>query len=163
MREINKSDRLYFLWILLNQTNNIIFRLRRRELARYRIIIAENAILVSVHFLGDNATPAAISRRVFQEPQTVSVRINRFKADGVLMKERDPHFKNRVIIRLTDKGEKLLEKALRRKSLLPIISALTTGEQKQLWSILIKLRSKAITLEPSLKGKASLPVEQEIF
>ena len=138
---MDESDRIYFLWIMLNQTDKLMSKLRKKELARHRIIFSENFVLIAVHYLGDRATPAEISRLTFQEPQTVSKVINKMEAKKLLLKEQVSGFKNRVLIKLTDKGQRLYDKSSKRESISPIISSL---------SLIQELTKNIITTLPTL-------------
>ncbi len=144
MEKLNEMDENYYLWMLLNQTNTAIHRARRKELSKYKLTPTQAGILHAVTNLGNKATPAEISRWVFLEPQSVSEMISKMEIDGIITKSQKKSNKNMIIVKLTEKGNTLMEKSNRRKSINTIISSLSRRQKKQLWLYLLTLREKAL-------------------
>ena len=97
-----------------------------------------------IHFLGDMATPAEISRWLLREPHMISALLNKLEEQGLIKKARDSSRKNIIRLSLTERGYDAYHKTLPRKSMHKIISCLSEEKQRQLWSYLERLRAKAL-------------------
>jgi len=151
MKNISSVDKDYNLWVLLHQTTDAALRARQKELDQFDISVIEAAVLVVIQAIGEKATPAEISRRIFREPHSVSALLNRMEKRGLLKKTQDLDRKNMVRVSITEKGRQAYDKSTRRKSIYKIMSSLSESERQQLTSCLEKLRNKAfkeLTVEP---------------
>ena len=88
-KKITNLDKLFFLWILLDETDTAIKKCRRKELTKYNVTLHEAGIIEAINSLGNRATPADISRFIFQDPQSVSSMINEMQIKKILEKERE--------------------------------------------------------------------------
>ena len=111
---------------------------------RYRISRTQISVLSIIQAIGNKATPAEISRRLFREPHSVSGLINRMEKQGLVRKTNDLDRKNLVRVVLTDKGKLLYERSAVRKSIQKIMSYLSEEECQRLKSYLERLRNKAL-------------------
>src|SRR4030042_6544065 len=99
-------DEYYHLWLLLSQTRSAIFKVRHKKVGQY-LPPNQAAALVSIWALEGRITPAALSRRLFLEPHTVSELINRMQKKGLVTKEKDRQRGNVVRISITEKGQEV--------------------------------------------------------
>ncbi len=143
MKNISPVDEDYNLWVLLHQTTDAALRARQKELDQVGISVVEVGVLVVIQAIGEKATPAEISRRIFREPHTVSALLNRMEKKGLLRQTQDLDKRNLVRVSITEKGRQAYDKSTRRKSIYKIISSLSKEERQQLRSCLEKLRNKA--------------------
>jgi len=133
----------YRLWVLLHQTTDAVLKARGKELGQSGISFIEAGVLVTLHTIGEKATPAEIARRLFREPHSVSGLLNRMEKRGLVRKTKDLDRKNLVRVSITEKGQQAYDKSIKGESICKIISSLSEDEQQQLRSYLEKLRNKA--------------------
>lgn len=138
------TDRDFNLWALIRQTHWVIFRVREAELSQYDLTPEQAAVCLFTHLIGNDATPGELSRWVVREPHTVSGILDRMGKKGLVRKVKDTERKNRIRVVLTEKGQWVLEQAVKRESTHLIFSCLTDEEHEQLRSILTKLRDKTL-------------------
>jgi DNA-binding MarR family transcriptional regulator len=78
---------------------------------------------------------------------------------GLITKEKTPKGNGRVLVRMTEKGEKVLQLSKHREHLHNVISVLNEEKRRQLESLLESLRDRAIE-ELSVYQKTVLPPSQ---
>ena len=142
MKESN--DISFPLWQLLNRTSHLMLKARQKELDQYGISIRSSAILEIISRLDKKTTPTAISQQTFVERHSISEQLARMEKEGLIIKARDLEMKNLVRVAATEKGQEVFKKTTLRKSIKQITSALSREEQKQLWSLLAKLRERTM-------------------
>jgi DNA-binding MarR family transcriptional regulator len=155
----NIEDKTYDLWILISRVYHLIAKLRKLELLKYNILPVQSYILFIIKALGNETTPTEISGYVYQQRSSISDILNRMAKQGLIKKTNKTGGKRRVIISLTDKGDKALAFSKNREFLHKVMSSLTEGKKKQLESSLEILRDAAIN-ELSLKQKMIMPPSQ---
>ena len=138
------EDKEYDLWILLSRVYHLIAKLRNLELLKYNILPVQSYILFIIKALGNETTPTEISGYVYQQRSSVSDILNRMVKQGLITKTNKSGGKKRVIVRLTEKGEKALELSKNKKFLHKVMSSLTEKKKRQLESSLETLRDVAI-------------------
>ena len=134
----------YELWLLLNRTRHLIFKARQREVKEYGISMRNAGILHTIFRLGKQASPGKIARETFLEPHSVSATLSRMQTRGLVKKVKDLERKNLIRIEMTEEGYEVYRKSLGRKSLNLIMSVLTHGKKLELWSLLAKIRNRAV-------------------
>ena len=144
MKNLSCTDEDYHLWLLLAQARDAILNARRKELRQYNISASQGAVLFAIQSIGDEATPAEISRWVFREPHSISELLSRMERKGLVRKVKDLGRKNLVRIVLTDKGREVYHKSTKRELVCKIISCLPEKERQQLRSYLKTLRNRAL-------------------
>ena len=97
-------DRDYNLWVLLAHTRQAMFRARQKELREYNISARHAAVLFAIESIGDETTPAEISRWLFREQHSVFEVLRRMEKQGLIRKTKDLDRKNQVRVQLTEKG-----------------------------------------------------------
>ncbi|MCK4785222.1 MAG: winged helix DNA-binding protein [Desulfobacteraceae bacterium] len=135
---------LNYLWMMLHQTRDAIFKLREKELNKFGISTPKAEILFTIEAIGYRATPTEISRHVLREFHSVSSILSRMEKQGLVKKVNDLDRKNMVRVCLTDKGHQVYHEAVKRETIVKILSCLSETEGQQLASSLKKLRDEAL-------------------
>ena len=138
------SGDLNYLWVLLHQARDAIFKLREKELRKLGISPQNAEILFTIEAIGYKATPTAISRYLLREFHSVSSILSRMEKRGLVKKSNDLGRKNVVRVCLTEKGQQIYHEAIKREAILKILSGLSETEAQQLASSLKKLRDGAL-------------------
>jgi len=146
MNSLLSTDKDYNLWVLLRQTRDAMSKARESELEKYGISSIQAAVLFTIQAIGQDATPAEISRRLMREPHSVSGLLNRMQKQGLIKRVKDLPKRNMVRVVMTEKGEEAYRQSTRRLSMHDTISVLTDEERNQLWNHLEKLRDRAMKL-----------------
>ena len=138
------EDKEYDIWILLSRVYHLIAMLRKLELSKYDILAVQSYIIFIIKALGNETTPSKISEYVYQQRSSVSDILNRMVKQGLIKKTNKSGGKKRVIVTLTDKGEKALTLSKNREYLHKVMSSLTEEKKRQLESALEILRDSTI-------------------
>jgi DNA-binding MarR family transcriptional regulator len=153
------EDKEYDIWILLSRVYHLIAMLRKLELSKFDILPVQSYILFVIKALGDDTTPSRVSEYVYQQRSSISDILNRMEKQGLIKKTNTSGSKKRVIVTLTEKGEKALELSKQRKYLHKVMSALTDEKKQQLEKGLEILRDAAVN-ELSITQKTILRPSQ---
>jgi DNA-binding MarR family transcriptional regulator len=149
-------DEYYRLWLLLTQTRAAIFKVRHKKVGQY-LHPNQAAALISVWALNGRVTPAALARRLFLEPHTVSELIIRMEKKGLVTKSRDRENATVVRISITNKGREVCQRVMGQKLIRQIMSKLTDEQRTQLKTSLEILFNEAIKELGQEGGEPSLP------
>jgi DNA-binding MarR family transcriptional regulator len=144
VRDTRKTDTDFIIWALLNQTKDTLFKVRGNELNQYGISATESQVLFTINDLGGKTTPAAISRRVYREHNTVTALLGRMEKKGLISKVRDRERKNIWRVDMTEKGKDVFRQSIKMESIQRVISILSDIEQKRLETYLRKIRDNAL-------------------
>ena len=150
-------DEYYRLWLLLSQTRSAIFKVRHKKVGQY-LHPNQAAALVSIWALEGRVTPAALARRLFLEPHTVSELIIRMEKKGLVSKTRDTKRGNVVRISITDKGRDVCMRAMGQDLIHKIIAKLSDEQREQLETCLTVLYEEALK-ELGMEGEPAIPGE----
>ena len=132
------------LWMMIRRTTRLIGKARQHELIKCGISDDASAVLFTVWTLGRQAIPAMVSRYLFLERHSVSQLLTRMEKDGLVRRVKDLERKNYVRVELTKKGLDAFQRSNKQRSTRPIMTVLTDKEQETMWSVLARLRDKAI-------------------
>jgi DNA-binding MarR family transcriptional regulator len=160
MKKSKVKDKDYELWVLLAQTRESMFKARKKELHRYGLHPRQAAVLYTIHFLGDMATPAEVSRWLLREPHTISTLLNKMEGQGLVKKTKDLDRKNVIRLSLTEEGIKSYQKILKRNSMHKIMACLSEEEKRKLWSHLERIRARSLRFIRA-NTKPPFPPKQE--
>lgn len=141
---IDTADEDYNLWLFLAQVRSVMLGARQLEVSRYGITAKQASVLYIVNALGDQATPGEISRRLFQQPHSVTGMLNRMENQGLVRRVRDLDNKNHVRVELTDKGHSVYLDCCRRESIHGVMSSLSREQCRQLAECLDILRDASM-------------------
>jgi DNA-binding MarR family transcriptional regulator len=144
MKKSHSEDKDYNLWVMLEQARTAVGTARDKELYQYKISFMKAAVLYIVDSIGSEATPAEISRWILRRSHSVSGLLERMEKDGLITKSKDLPRRNLVRVTLTDKGKQVLKESLKRESIHNIMSILTESEREQLYSVLKRIRDRAL-------------------
>ena len=140
------TDQDYNLWVLMRQTRDAMTKAREKELEKYGISSIQAAVLFTTQTIGQEATPAEISRRLVREPHSVSGLLSRMEKQGLIKRVKDLPKRNMVRVVLTEKGKAAYELSTKRITMHEILAALNEEEKRYLWDELQRLRDKALKL-----------------
>jgi DNA-binding MarR family transcriptional regulator len=138
------EDKEYDIWILLSRVYHLIATLRKLELSKHDILPVQSYILFIIKAIGNETTPTEISGYVYQQRSSISDILNRMVKKGLIIKINKSSANKRVIIRLTEKGEKALKLSDNREYLHKVMSSLVGEKKRHLESSLEILRDNAI-------------------
>ena len=142
MKNFSSTDQDYNLWVLLNQTSDLILKARRKELGQYGILPVQAALLSVVKAIGHKAGLVDISQRLFREPNSVTCLVNRMEKAGLVRKSKGLGRK-KIRVTLTKKGEQAYHQSIRQRSIRQIMASLSEVERQQLASSLQTLWDEA--------------------
>ena len=147
---------MFEFFMYLDLTAFAINKAREKELKQYGISTIQQKILTFLKHLDHEPTIQELAHHLFREQAPVSNITNNMVKQGLLRKYRDPNKLSSTRLAITPKGEKIYYQAVKRDSLINILSTLSLEECKQFKPCLNKLFNKA-TEEAELKGYIDLP------
>jgi MarR family transcriptional regulator, organic hydroperoxide resistance regulator len=153
------EDKEYDLWILLSRVYHMIAKLRNMEMNKHGILPVQSYMLFIIQAMGNATTPAELSRYVYQQRNSVSDILNRMEKQGLVAKKKTSKGNGRVLIKMTEKGQRILQLSKKREHLQNVMSALNDEKRSQLESLLELLRDSAIK-ELTVYQKTVLPPSQ---
>lgn len=146
-----KADKDYTLVTQIVQIADILVKVRERELLPQNLSATAASILFLVDAMGDEVTPAKITRMMIREPHSISGILNRMEEQGLVKRTKNMERKNLIRITLTAKGEKALKQAMKLNGTARVLSKLTSAQQKELKATLTALKEagmKELRLSP---------------
>jgi DNA-binding MarR family transcriptional regulator len=159
MKARKREDKEYDLWILLSRVYHMVAKLRNMEMNKQGILPVQAYMLFIIHSMGNTTTPAELSRFVYQQRNSVSDILKRMEKQDLITKEKASKGNGRILIRITEKGKKILHLSKQRAHLHNVMSVLNETKREQLESLLESLRDRAID-ELSVYQKTVLPPSQ---
>ncbi len=136
----------YNLFMLIGLTLNAIFRARNHQIKELDLTPAEFHLLLLVSELGGTATPGEIAQWMMRKPPTISGLLNRMEKNGLIVRKGFKNNKKLRKVALTKKAHEYLEKLSVGEDILNVImNSLEKDEYEQLWNLLEKLRSVALS------------------
>jgi len=139
-----KADREYTLVAQITQVADILVKVRERELLPQNLSATAAEILFLVDAMGEEVTPARITRMLLREPHSVSGILMRMEAHGLIKRAKDMARRNLIRITLTSKGEKALKQAMKLEGTTHVLSKLTAAQQKELKATLTVLKEAGV-------------------
>jgi DNA-binding MarR family transcriptional regulator len=137
----------------------MVAKLRNMEMNKQGILPVQAYMLFIIHAMGNVTTPAELSRFVYQQRNSVSDILKRMEKQGLIAKEKASRGNGRILVKMTEKGKKLLQLSKQREHLHNVMSILNEEKRKQLESLLELLRDRAIK-ELTVYQKTVLPPSQ---
>lgn len=136
---LKRNDPEINLYILLDQTNSIVNNAVELELKHLKLTQPQVRVMTMLSREGQPVTLDALANWTLKEFNSVSTLINRMESKGLIKKlKKEDDLK--TYITLTDKGNDLYHKRITERSIHLIFEKLTAEEQKQLESLLKKVR-----------------------
>ena len=146
-----KADKDYTLLTQLLQVADIFIKIRERELLPQNLSATAAEILFLVDALGQDVTPAKLSRMTLREPHSTSGILMRMEKHGLIKRTKNMERKNMIRITLTAKGEKVLSQVMKKEGTVNVLSRLTAEQRSKLMkslSILKEVGKKELHLSP---------------
>jgi DNA-binding MarR family transcriptional regulator len=159
MKARKREDKEYDLWILLSRLYHMVAKLRNMEMNKQGILPVQAYMLFIIQSMGNATTPAELSRFVYQQRNSVSDILKRMEKQGLITKEKASKGNGRILVKMTEKGKKILQLSKQREHLHNVMSVLNEEQRGQLESLLELLRDRAID-ELSVYQKTVLPPSQ---
>ena len=138
------ADRDYTLAAQITQVADMLVKVRERELLRQKLSATAASILFLVNAMGNEVTPAKISRMMLREPHTIGGILSRMEKSGLINRTKNLERKNRIRITLTEKGEKALKKAMKLQGTAHLLCTLTNAQREQLQTALKAIKQAGI-------------------
>jgi DNA-binding MarR family transcriptional regulator len=107
--------------------------------------------------IGENATPAEISRWLLREPHSVSGILERMEKNGLIKRVKDLERRNMIRVTFTEKGKQAYGVVRRRGVWHKIMEVLTAEEQEYLAYLLNKVHEKVLKLSGIKKPPSPYP------
>jgi len=146
-----KADKDYTLLTQILQVADIFVKIRERELLPQNLSATAAEILFLVDAMGEDVTPAKLSRMTLREPHSTSGILMRMETHGLLKRTKNMDRKNMIRITLTAKGEKALSQAMKKEGTTNVLAKLTAVQRsnlKQSLSVLKEAGKKELHLSP---------------
>ena len=124
----SNSDKYFYIYTLLHQIRHATFRIRDKEIQQFGSTSQRVAVIFIAKLLEGRATPAEIARWLFRKPNTISILTNKMAKEGLINKVHDLNRRNHVRIQVTNKGNTLYNRTLKRISINRIFSCLSDEE-----------------------------------
>jgi DNA-binding MarR family transcriptional regulator len=135
-----KADKDYTLFTTLLQVADILIKIRERELLPQNLSATAAEILFLVDAMGENVTPAKITRMMLREPHSTAGILVRMETHGLIKRTKNMERKNQIRVTLTARGEKALKQAMKLEGATGVIARLSEMQQKQLKASLTTLK-----------------------
>lgn len=128
------------LWVILDQTGDVISKTREMELNQFQLTKAQASILHRLITENQDFTIPEIAKQSAKEVSSVLNLVNRMRKNGLV--EKSQKDSEKILISVTDKGRELYSNST-QNSIEMIFSILSNEEKQQLNTSLTKLRDKA--------------------
>lgn len=139
IRAMKRDDPEINLYILLDQTSNIVTNAVELELKHLRMTQPQVRVLTMLSREDKPVTLEELANWTLKEFNSVSTLINRMEQNGLVKKiKKDGDLK--TYITLTDKGSDLYHRQITERSIHLIFEKLSGEEKRQLDSVLKKVR-----------------------
>jgi DNA-binding MarR family transcriptional regulator len=133
------------LYQMITRTRQVITKARKAELKKYGVAGVYVAAMNVIVKLKKRATPANIARALFLEPHSVSELLSKMEEVGLIRRVKDLERKNYVRAELTEEGQKKYGDSHNIESIRDMMSVLSPEEKKQLWELLSRIRTQALS------------------
>ncbi len=143
-KEAENKINSYALLAIFRQTHDAILKVRQKELRSSDITPEQMGALTAIKAIGPQATAAELSRWLFRNPDSMTILLRRLEKKGLIKKTPDAKRKNVIRLSLTKAGDTAYSKASNAKLAISIFDSLTARNKAQLWSILGKIRKRAL-------------------
>lgn len=135
-----KANKDYTLYIQLQQVADIFTKIRERELLDQNLSATAADILFLVDAMGEDVTPAKITRMFIREPHSISGILMRMEKHGLIKRTKNMDRKNQIRITLTAKGERALSQAIKKKGTTNVLARITPEQRSKLTKALSILK-----------------------
>jgi len=140
------TDEDYMLWILFSQTRNAIFKIRKQQIAEYGVSPRQAGVLLVSEATNGEVSPYQLSKWSGVEHHTISELAMRMEKRGLLERISSLTSRKTISLKLTPKGIEIANHVRNSERYHELWSCLLEEERKQLKSILLKLRGRALKM-----------------
>ncbi len=141
----SRYDKKLDLIVLIDQVRYMATRARENELRAFGLTLIQAAVLRLLRDTPEGATLQEISGVVTRETNSVSSLISRMQDKGLVKKQRTRQG-NGIRVLITEKGKNIYNESVDRTLLTMLLSVLSGEEQRDLHTLLSKLKVKASEL-----------------
>jgi DNA-binding MarR family transcriptional regulator len=147
-KEVKGIDEIIEMWVLLTQAGEATCKARQQELNQYGISSIQANLLHTIKYLGEEATPVNLSKKLIREHNSITTILQRMEAKGLIKRKKNKKTegRSRIKIVLTEKGEKITEMSTKRESIYDIFSCISEEERPKLMAYLRTIRSHALNV-----------------
>lgn len=128
------------IFSLLRLTADAIHRARELELQKHGISPPMAAGLICIYSLHGEATPAALSRWLFRESNSITILLNHMHKLGFIEKQADTKKKNQIRLSLTPKGYEMYQKAVKFESFQTLLNIFPKPKRRKLCYLLAQVK-----------------------
>ena len=139
------EDLDYQLWVLIQQTRDVVTKVREREMAKHGLTFIQSAVMFVINSNGGQATSANISDWLLREQHTVSSTLSRMTRDGLVYKVKNRARHGELTVGLTEKGKEALKNIENIETIKGLLSVIPEEDRQRLFSQLKSVRDKALT------------------
>jgi MarR family transcriptional regulator, organic hydroperoxide resistance regulator len=157
MNKDSQSVSSHQLIVLLFQTRDLMFNVKRKELRKYGITFEELAVLIHINKLGDKATPVELSRLLLRKHHSITGLLLRMEKKGLIIRNKDLKKKNMIRVSMTEKGESLYQNTKKENSLNRMVDLLSIEQKQAMAKGLNILRDESFDIL-KIEDKPPLPV-----
>jgi DNA-binding MarR family transcriptional regulator len=130
------------LYVMLDNTRNLMFKAIEMELAQYQMTSAQVRVLDALSRRDEGLSLSDLAERDAKELNSMSALVSRMAKKGLVKKTRKPgDYKTYVVV--TETGREVFENTVTEKSIHLILDALSAAEREQLQLLLGKVHVKA--------------------
>jgi len=140
----------YNLFFLIALTQTAMLKARQVEVRRYGLTPTEFHLLLATKGLGKAAIPAEISRLLMRRPPTTTALLHRMERNGLVRRRADAVNKKVKRVVMTKKGKEALRQTLEHDVMPKIVGTLSPREFEQLWTLLEKVKARALSLAEAM-------------
>ncbi len=127
----------YQLWVMLDHLRYVIYKARRKELAKYKITPEQAQILYNLGHM-NSITLNKLVEYTQHQHHSISTLINRMENKGLVTKTKIPGKGKKLYISITEKGQELLG-TMCRESFTGIFTCLSVDEKQEMITSMSKL------------------------
>lgn len=129
---------------LVQRASDALLKVRKAELNRYRLSPIEAFALFNIDDIGNDTTPAELSRRMRRQHNAVMALLRRMEKKGLVTMTRDSDRANTWRVGLTDVGETACRYAMCLDSVHEVMSDFSETEKQQLEAYLTTVSTNAL-------------------
>ncbi len=142
------------LRMLLYLTEAALNEARRAQVTKAGLALADADVLFLVGCLEESVTPATLSRWLKRKPSTLCEQLDRLEARGLVKRLPIEGNNKSIRVALTEQGQASLQRTKEEDVMPSIVDSLSENEYRQLWSLLEKLKERALARTKSAERSA---------
>jgi MarR family transcriptional regulator, organic hydroperoxide resistance regulator len=137
------GDSDHDLYLLFSRARYLVFRAREKELQKYGMTPEQSQVMFIAQGLNGQVTPAELARLYLLKRHTVSSMVARMEKLGYVKRVKDLKRKNMIRVTVTEKGEKVYQKTVKREPIHRIMGVLNEKDRVHFIKCLRKITVQA--------------------